>query len=189
MTVHSKDRVSWLTKLKRIGELSANNKRMVFNNIGHLINADMLKEQYQRLDRNKAVGIDKVTKDAYGERLDENINKLLKRVRRGTYRSKAARIIEIPTESGKTRPLAISCLEDKLIQLAASTILSKIYEPLFLPCSFGFRPGRSCHTALRALKKSVFPNMNGAIVDIDICKYFNTIPHQVLIKLLQEKIC
>lgn len=188
MTVHSKDGTTWLTKLDRIGELSAQNQGMVFNNIGHLISADMLKEQYRRLDRNKAVGIDKVTKKAYGQQLDENINELLKRVRRGTYKPKPARITGIPKEDGSTRPLAISCFEDKLVQLASSTILSKIYEPLFLPCSYGFRPGRSCHDALRALTAAVFPNMNGAIVEIDIRKYFNTIPHQVLMKLLRKKI-
>jgi Retron-type reverse transcriptase len=156
MTVHSYDGKSWLTKLERIGVLSAQDPRVVFNNLGHLINADMIKEQYWRLDRNKAAGIDKVTKDAYGICLDENINGLVKRVKRGTYKPKPARITQIPKEDGSTRPLAISCLEDKLVQLAASKILSKIYDPLFLQCSYGFRAGRSCHDALRALSSSAF---------------------------------
>ena len=134
MTVHSKDRVSWLTKLDRIGELSAKNKLLVFNNIGHLICADMLKEHYQQLDGKKAVGIDKVTKEDYGERLNENVDKLIQQIRRGTYQPKPARITEIPKEDGSTRPLAISYLEDKLVQLAVSTILNKLYEPLFLSC-------------------------------------------------------
>lgn len=92
MTVHSNDRASWLTKLERIGELSAHNRAMVFNNIGHLLNADMLKEQYQRLDGKKAVGIDRVTKETYGKALDENMNDLVKRIRRGTYKPKPSRI-------------------------------------------------------------------------------------------------
>lgn len=188
MAVHSNDGKTWLTKLERIGELSGSNPGMLFNNIGHLISTDMLKEQYRRLDRNKAVGIDKVTKEIYGVHLDENINQLIKGIRRGTYKPKPARITEIPKEDGSTRPLAISCLEDKLVQLAVSTILNKIYEPLFLSCSYGFRPGQGCHDALRALTASVFPNMNGAIVEIDIRKYFNTIPHGRLKKLLQNKI-
>lgn len=188
MTVHSNDRPSWLTKLERIGELSAQNKEMVFNNIGHLLNADMLKEQYQQLDGKKAVGIDKVTKETYGKSLDENINNLVKRIRRGTYKPKPSRITEIPKEDGSTRPLAISCVEDKLVQSAVSALLTEIYEPLFLPCSYGFRPGQSCHDALKALMKSVFPNMNGAIVEIDIRKYFNSIPHSVILKLLRNKI-
>lgn len=74
----------------------------------------MLVEQYQRLDGKKAIGIDKVTKVAYGENLGENINALIKRIRRGTYKPKPSRITEIPKEDGSTRPLAISCVEDKL---------------------------------------------------------------------------
>jgi RNA-directed DNA polymerase len=188
MTVHSNDRPSWLTKLERIGELSAQNRDMVFNNIGHLVNVDMLKEQYQRLDGKKAVGIDKVTKSGYGEQLDRNINELIMRIRRGTYKPKPARITEIPKEDGSTRPLAISCFEDKLVQLAVSALLTKIYEPLFLPCSYGFRPGQSCHDALRAVMSSTFPNMNGAIVEIDLRKYFNSIPHSVMMEFLRNKI-
>ncbi len=188
MTVHSNDRTSWLTKLDRIGELSANNKGLVFNNIGHFINADMFKEQYQELDGSKAIGIDKVTKAAYGENLEENVKVLIKKIRRGTYKPQPARITEIPKEDGSTRPLAISCLEDKLVQMSVSTILTKIYEPLFLSCSYGYRPGRSCHEALRALNRASYQNPNGSIVEIDIRKYFNTIPHQVLMKLLREKI-
>lgn len=77
MAVHSKDGITWLTKLKRIGELSANDDDLVFNNLGHLISADMLKEQYRQLDGKKAVGVDGVSKRAYGKRLDENINSLI----------------------------------------------------------------------------------------------------------------
>jgi RNA-directed DNA polymerase len=160
VTVHSQDRISWLTKLERIGELSARNKQLMFNNIGHIISADMLKEQFQQLDGNKAVGIDKVTKVSYGENLDSNITNLIQKIRRGTYKPKAARITEIPKEDGSTRPLAISCLEDKLVQLVVSMILGKIYEPLFLPCSYGYRPGKSCHDALRALNQATYKHPN-----------------------------
>ncbi|NTZ40944.1 group II intron reverse transcriptase/maturase [Enterobacter sp. JMULE2] len=188
MTVLSNDGQSWLTKLERIGEKSACNKQQIFNNLGHLLSSDMLKGQFQRLDGNKAVGIDRMTKTAYGEHLDDNINNLIKRIRRGTYHPKAARITEIPKEDGSKRPLAISCIEDKLVQLAASDILSRIYEPLFIPCSYGFRPGLNCHAALKALQQQTFRNWNGAIVEIDIRKYFNMIPHRELLELLRKKI-
>ncbi len=188
MTVHSKDGKTWLTKLNRIGELSATNKNLVFNNLGHLIDVDMLREQYRLLDWKKAVGIDKVTKENYGENLEENIKKLIQKIRRGTYKPQPFRVTEIPKEDGSKRPLAIACFEDKLVQLAVSTILSKIYEPLFLPCSYGYRPGKSCHDALRALMRSTIGNPNGAVVEIDIRKYFNTIPHKELMKILTDKI-
>ncbi len=106
------------------------------------------------------------TKAAYSERLDENITSLIVRIRRGTYHLQAARITEIPKEDGSKRPLALSCIEDKLVQLAVSDILSSVYEPLFLPCSYGFRPGLNCHAALKALQQQTFRNWNGAVVEI-----------------------
>lgn len=188
MSVHSNDGVTWLTKLKRIGKLSANNKSMVFNNLGHVINANMLKTLYHKLDRNKAIGIDGVTKVSYGKELASNITLLLERVRRGSYKPKPARIVQIPKEDGNKRPLAISCLEDKIIQCAVSEILTTIYEPLFLSSSYGFRANLGCHDALRALTKSVRTKVHGAIVEIDIRKYFNTIPHEELMRMLRNKI-
>ncbi|USE34158.1 group II intron reverse transcriptase/maturase [Endozoicomonas sp. SCSIO W0465] len=188
MTVLSNDGQAWLTKLERIGEKSAYDRQMVFNNLGHLLHVDMLKEQFHRLNGNKAVGIDRETKETYGVKLDENLKHLLQRIRRGTYRPKPARVTEIPKEDGSKRPLVISCFEDKLVQLAASQILGKIYEPLFLPCSYGFRPGLSCHDALRTLLQSSSRIRDGAVVEIDICKYFNRIPHRELMKILRMKI-
>ncbi|USE37175.1 reverse transcriptase domain-containing protein [Endozoicomonas sp. SCSIO W0465] len=167
MTVLSNDGQSWLTKLERIGEKSAYDRQMVFNNLGHLLNVDMLKEQFHWLNGNKAVGIDRETKETYGVKLDENLKHLLQRIRRGTYRPKPARVTEIPKEDGSKRPLVISCFEDKLVQLAASQIPGKIYEPLFLPCSYGFRPGLSCHDALRTLLQSSSRNRDGAVYVID----------------------
>ncbi|GGG09301.1 MULTISPECIES: group II intron reverse transcriptase/maturase [Cysteiniphilum] len=188
MTVHSNDRITWLTKLDRIGKLSAENKDLTFNNIGHLINADMLKEQYRQLDGTRAVGIDNMTKRKYGKNLDNNLNDIIQKIRRGTYKPKPARITQIPKEDGSNRPLAISCLEDKLIQSAVSQILTAIYEPLFLSCSYGYRSGKSCHDALKALNQATYKHPHGAIVEIDIRKYFNTIPHVVLMELLRKKI-
>lgn len=188
MTVLSNDGQPWLTKLERIGEKSACDRSMVFNNLGHLIDHDMLKEQFRRLGGNKAVGVDRVTKAEWGEELDENIGSLLHRIRKGIYTPLPAKITEIPKEDGSNRPLAVSCVEDKVVQLAVSTILNRIYEPLFLPCSYGFRPGLNCHMALQDLQQQTFRNWNGAVVEIDIRKYFNRIPHGKLMELLRKKI-
>jgi RNA-directed DNA polymerase len=189
MSVHSNDGTkAWLTKLDRIGELSASQSDIVFNNLGHMIDYDLLKELYTNLDGKKAVGVDKVSKEAYGENLIEHLTCLLERIRRGTYKPKPARITEIPKEDGSKRPLAISCLEDKLVQLAVSKILSRIYEPLFLDSSYGFRPGRGCHDAIKALNKATFRNWNGAVVEIDIKQYFNRIPHKEIMVFLNKKI-
>lgn len=188
MSVLSKDGITWSTKLERIGELSLHKQSMVFNNLGHLITSDALMEQYQQLPGNKAAGIDKVTKSSYGENLEVRISELIQQIRRGTYKPQASRITFIPKEDGSERPLAISCFEDKLVQSVVGKLLTAIYEPLFLPCSYGYRPNKNCHDALRALNRATFSTGNGAIVEIDISKYFNTIPHQVLMKFLRTKI-
>jgi RNA-directed DNA polymerase len=188
MTVRSLDRVSWLTKLNRLGQLSRENRGQIFNNVGHLLNIDMLEAQYRGLDGKKAIGIDGVTKESYGKALDNHLKGLIQRIRRGAYKPKPAKIVEIPKEDGSKRPLAISCIEDKLVQLSASRILTEIYEPLFLPCSYGYRPGRNCHEALKALNRASYRHPCGAIIEIDIQKYFNTIPHKELMELLRKKI-
>jgi RNA-directed DNA polymerase len=189
MSVHSNDGPrTWSTKLKRISELSTADRGLIFNNLGHIINLEMLWAMYDRLDGKKAVGIDKMTKEAYGLNLEGNLDDLMRRVRRGIYRPQAARIVEIPKEDGSSRPLAISCVEDKLIQLAVSEVLAAIYEPLFLSCSYGFRPKLGCHDALKALNQKAFQISSGAVVEIDLRKYFNSIPHGPLLELLRGKI-
>lgn len=135
MAAHSEGGQTWSTKLARISNLAASNKDIVFNNLGHIIDIEMLKEMFNRLDGRKAIGIDGVSKTKYEENLEENLAGLLRRIRRGSYEPKPSRITEIPKEDGSTRPLAIACLEDKIVQQAASVILSTIYEPIFLDCS------------------------------------------------------
>ena len=137
------------------------------------IDDKLLLQLYQQLKGKKAVGIDGINKEMYGKQLEDNISDLIKRLRKGTYHPKPARIVEIPKEDGSKRPLAVSCFGDKLVQSAVSLILTKIYEPLFMPCSFGFRENLGCHDALRALLKLSYPCWNGAVVEIDICKYFD----------------
>lgn len=169
MAVPSNDGAPWLTKLDRIGKRSARDEQCVFTNLGHVIDADMLKELYHRLDGSKAVGIDDVSKERTTGDSSEHVSDLVTRLRRGTYRPKPARVRRIPKADGGTRPLAISCIEDKLVQLAVSTVLQAVYEPRFLDCSYGFRPGRGCHDALRAMNRATFRNWQGAVVEVDIC--------------------
>ena len=188
MTVHREDGEHRMTKLERIGKLAAEKKDTVFNNLGHVVDLDLLRKSYRQLDGKKAVGIDEVTKVAYGGNLEENLLNLLRQIRTGAYKPKPSRIVEISKEDGSKRPLAIACFEDKIVQGAVATILTKIYEPLFLPCSYGYREGVNGHEALRALMKHSNQNSDGAVVEIDLRKYFNSIPHLALKEVLQEKI-
>jgi len=139
------------TKLERISQLSKDNPNIVFTSIGHLINKDMLRSCHEKMDGGKAVGIDGITKEEYGRNLDENLAVLVGRLKRKAYKPKPVRIVEIPKDNGKTRPLSIYCYEDKLIQEALKEILEAVFEPLFYDEMMGFRPNRSCHMALRKL--------------------------------------
>jgi group II intron reverse transcriptase/maturase len=188
MSVPRKDGDQKTTKLERIGKVAEIRRDTVFNNIAHVVDLDLLRNSYQQLDGKKAVGIDGITKAAYGINLEDNLQDLLRRIQGNAYKPQASRIVEIPKEDGSTRPLAIACFEDKLVQHAVNAILTKIYEPLFLPSSYGFREGMNPHQALRALMKYSYQNTNGAIVEIDLQKYFNSIPHSVLMDILHEKI-
>lgn len=188
MVVHSTDEQQRTTKLERIGKLAVERKDLVFNNLGHIIDLKLLRECYQQLDGRKAVGIDRVSKTKYGENLEENLMSLLDLIRKKAYKPRPSRIVEIPKEDGSTRPLAISCFEDKIVQLAVSTILTTVFEPLFLTCSFGYRERLNGHEALRALMKHSNRNHRGATLEIDLKQYFNTIPHQELLEVLRKKI-
>lgn len=176
------------TNLDRIGKRAKFRKDTVFNNIGYVVDLNLLRESYHQLDGKKAVGIDKVTKVIYGRNLEDNLQNLLARIRRNAYKPQASRLVEIPKEDGSTRPLAISCFEDKIVQNAVSKILTAIYEPIFLPCSYGYREGVNGHGTLRALMKYSNQNSNGVTIEIDLRKYFNSIPHANLQGILQEKI-
>lgn len=176
------------TKLECIGKRAIHRKDTVFNNIGYAVDLDLLRECYQELDGKKAIGIDGVTKEAYGRKLEDNLQDLLARIRRHAYKPQASRVVEIPKEDGSTRPLAISCFEDKIVQLAVSKVLTAVFEPQFLPCSYGYREGVNGHEALRALMRYSNQFSNGTTLEIDLRKYFNSIPHDKLQGILAEKI-
>lgn len=176
------------TKLDRIEQRSRKDPQAIFKNLGHALDLDLLRTCYRSLDAKKAVGIDGITKEQYGRNLEANLQDLLKRIRNGSYHPQPSRIVEIPKADGSMRPLAISCTEDKIVQEAVRHILEAIYEPHFLGCSYGFRPGRNAHQALADLDKRLLKESCRAAVDIDLRKYFNTIPHKPLGKILQKKV-
>jgi RNA-directed DNA polymerase len=178
----------WSTKLDRIGRTSKEKEDVVFDNLGHVIDLYFLLDCFHQLDGKKAVGTDGVTKEIYASDLAVNLEELLIRIRRGTYTPRPARVVEIPKEDGSKRPLVISCFEDKIVQLAARRVLEAIYEPRFLPSSYGYRPGRSAHDAIRALCDAQYRTWDGTAVDVDLKKYFNSVPHAPLLGFLSRRI-
>lgn len=178
------------TKLNRIVWLSKQDSRKKFECLMHLYNQESLIECFYELDKDKAVGVDGVTKIVYGEDLYGNIDKLITKMKNMAYRPGPVREVLIPKEGkpGATRPLGISNLEDKIVQRMTQKILESIYEPLFLGCSHGFRLGKSCHTAIQALQHHLFENEIQTVIDIDLKNFFGAIDHQLLESMLKDKI-
>jgi len=178
------------TKLNRIAKLSSESSAMEFKWLMPHINKESLVSCFHELDGKKAVGIDGITKEKYSETLGENIDELLKKMKTMSYRPQAVREVLIPKEgkSGATRPLGISSFEDKIVQLQMAKILEAIYEPIFKNCSYGFRPGRGCHTAIKAL----FTHLNNkgceTVIDVDLKNFFGLIQHEILLSFLRIKI-
>lgn len=121
-------------------------------NLASYINKETLIASHKQMDKKKARGIDNISKEDYSKKLEENITNLVERMKNGSYKPNATRRTYIPKDgSNKMRPLGISCYEDKLIENTIAQILTMIYEPKFYDDSFGFRPNRNCHQAVRQL--------------------------------------
>ena len=176
------------TKLARIAELSAQNPNMVFTSIAHMINVELLRECHNKMDGDKAVGIDGVTKEEYGKKLEENLMGLVRRLKNKSYKPQPAKRVEIPKGNGKTRPLSIYCYEDKLVQEALRQVLEAVFEPMFYNEMMGFRPGRSCHMALRLLNTMIEKNNTNYILDADIKGFFDHLDHGMIVKFVESRI-
>jgi RNA-directed DNA polymerase len=178
------------TALAEIAWLSANNPHQVYHSLMHQINVDSLRRCFDRLDGRKAIGVDQVSKAMYGENLTANLEELIARMKRMAYRPGPVREVQIPKEGkkGATRPLGISNFEDKLVQKRMQDILESIYEPLFYDFSYGFRPNRSCHDAVRDLREHLFNEEVEVVIDVDLANFFGKIDHQIVKDMLVMKI-
>lgn len=176
------------TKLARISQLSKENPDMKFNSIGHLINAEMLKACHHKMDGSKAVGVDGTKKADFEENLEENIDKIITRLRNKSYKPKPARRVEIPKENGKTRSLSIYSYEDKLVQEALRKIIEAVFEPHFYDNMNRFRPERSCHGVIRKLNDMIEHHKTNYILDADIKGFFDNLNHDWIMKFVSSRI-
>ena len=145
-------------------------------------------EAYRLTRKDGAPGIDGVTAADYEASLEANLLDLLERIRSGRYRAPPVRRAYIPKADGSQRKLGIPTFEDKVAQRAVTMVLEAVYEQDFLPCSYGFRPGRSAHQALRTLQNVLWAKRLYWVLDIDIRKYFDSIPHSDLRAFLDRRV-
>ena len=177
------------TRLQRIAELAREDRQRSFLSLAHHIDVELLREAYRRTRKNGAPGVDGQTAVEYEEHLEKNLQSLLDRFKSGKYKAPPVRRAYIPKGDGsKTRPIGIPTFEDKVLQRAVTMVLEAVYEQDFLDCSYGFRPGRSAHQALGALRQGLTQMGGGWVLELDIQSFFDTLEHGRLRDFLDQRV-
>lgn len=176
------------TRLEPIANLAEKFADSPLTTLAHHIDIDWVREAHRRTRKDGARGIDGQSADEYAADLEGNLARLLERAKSGSYRAPAVRRTYIPKANGERRPLGIPTFEDKVLQRAVAMALEAVYEREFLDCSYGFRPGRSAHQALDALREQAIKKAGGWAIEVDIRKYFETIDHRQLQEVLRQRI-
>ena len=175
-------------KLVLISGHAQRDASMQFTSLAHLLNVSMLRECFYSLNRNKAKGIDNVSWSEYSQNLEENLSNLVGKLKAKKYKPLPARRVYIPKADGRERPIGISAIENKIVEKGIKVILESIYEHDFIDNSYGFRPKRSCHQALREIHDQFSKHPINHVVEADIKGFFDNVSHELLMKALETRI-
>ena len=176
------------TKFRRIAQKAKENPKEVFTSLAHLLTEEYLFESFHKLRRSAATGVDKVSCQEYEKHLIENIKDLHQRQKEQRYRASEMRRVWIDKGAGKQRPLGIITTEDKIVQRAVTDLLKLIYEQDFHDFSYGYRPQRNAHQALKYLRNQCMNKRIKWILDADIQGCFDNLDHKILRELLSQRV-
>ena len=176
------------TKLSKVAEKARADQRVRFTSLAHLLTPAFLRETWGLVNKRGAHGADGETVKEFEDGLETRLEDLYRRLKTGRYRAPAVRRVHIPKGQGKTRPLGIPTVEDRLVQAAVARILSAVFEPVFSDGSFGYRPGRSAHDALRRLRSHLIGGKVMHVYEADIRSYFDRVHHGWLRQMLAQRI-
>lgn len=174
--------------LARVRQRAEADKTSRFNNLFHLLKAEMLRASFYELKRNAAPGMDGMTWWEYERKLEDRLPELEQELHEGRYRATPAKRGYIAKEDGRKRPLGIQAVEDKVVQQACVTILNAVFEPMFSGYSYGSRPGLCQHDALDALHEGIIRRKIGWILDCDIEGFFDNLSHVRLLSFIEERV-
>lgn len=174
--------------LLKVMERAKRDPQAQLRGLARFIDEAALTRAFDALRKNAAVGVDGITREEYGQELASNIRDLHERLKAGRYRHQSIRRVHIPKEKGKTRPLGISSIEDKIVQQALREVLEAIYEQDFLSCSYGYRPGRSAHDALHALDRAAMRGEMNWVLEADVKSFFDSLDRSKLKEMLRQRV-
>lgn len=179
---------SMKTQLNSVATKARADTKAVFTSLAHLLSPVFLKETWQMINKRGAAGIDKETTTAFAEQLEGRVQELHEQLKAGRYKAPPVRRVEIPKDGGKKRLLGIPTVSDRLLQASVARILNAVYEPVFLDCSWGYRPRRSAHGAIGSLRSHLIGGKVMQVFEADIRAYFDRVNHDWLRKMLRLKI-
>ena len=178
------------TKLERIAKLARAMPQAALTTLAHHIDIDWLREAYRRTRKDGATGIDRQTAAEYASNLEVNLSSLLERAKSGSYVAPSVRRVHIPKpgDGSQTRPIGIPTFEDKVLQRAVAMALEAVYEQSFLNCSYGFRPRRSAHQAVRLVRNEAMEMAGRWVLEVDIRNFFGTLDHSQLRSIVRKRV-
>lgn len=172
----------------QIAERARKYKGEALHNLHHFIDAPLLQESYEKLNKKSAEGIDGKSWQQYGLEFPERRESLLAEFKSGRYKAPALRRVYIPKDKHSQRPIDIATTEDKVLQASVRKVIEPIYEEEFKPFSYGFRPGCSQHQAINYMSGQVSLHKMHYIIDADIKNYFGSINHGILREFLDKRV-
>jgi RNA-directed DNA polymerase len=176
------------TSLQGIAKKAESQKGYRFRNLYGMLDEDFLKQCWRDIRKDAASGVDQVSAQAYEPHLDENIHRLVERLKQKRDRATLVRRHSMPTGDGTQRPLGIPAVEDKLLQLAVARLLEAIDEQDFLRCSYGYRPHVGALDAVDTRTIKLQFGRYAWVVEADLTKFFDTIDHDWMGRMLAERI-
>jgi RNA-directed DNA polymerase len=187
---YTRRRVKVSTVLAQIAKKAQLDRKVRFTSLAHLLTPEFLKETWKTINRRGAGGVDGESIEQFESELEQRVQEICERLKAGTYRAPPVRRVDIPKGPGKTgtRPLGIPTVADRLLQKAVARILEAIFEADFCDASYGYRPGRSPHHALRALRVQIVTKKVNHVFETDIRGYFTHVCHSWLQKMVRERI-
>ena len=177
------------TKQRQIANIAQRHREVALTSLNKYLDHSWLLEAFQRVRKSSAPGVDGERVEDYQRKLQSNLEDLLGRAKSGRYHAPPVKRVHIPKGKGdETRPIGLPTTEDKILQRAVAMLLEPVYEEEFYDFSFGFRPKRSAHQALRHIQNNIYEQNTRWILDLDIRKFFEMLDHGHLRKFLRQRV-